>query len=295
MTAANAIQLLQQRIRTPLRLIDVGARWGANERWGQLGQTVDILCFEPDPEECARLNASRPPHVRYLPFGLADIAGQRNLHMTVDPACSSLHPPVSALFEHYPPLAVMRPARVLTIPCRRLDDVLLEEAPGDVAAIKLDTQGSELAILHGATEALKACCLIDIEVEFNPLYQGQSLFCDVDRFLRDQGYVLWRFENLVHYAPEAVPAATSDFLLAAEPNAAVVAAVPNGQVFWAQAQYVRASYPRTGADRLPMEDACRAAVIAGIYGFWDLAIELVRKTRDELLMRALREALASSD
>jgi Methyltransferase FkbM domain len=53
----------------------------------------------------------------------------------------------------------------------------------NVDAIKLDTQGSELDILRGATHVLPTVSLIDIEVEFNELYDGQPLFCDVDRFL----------------------------------------------------------------------------------------------------------------
>lgn len=291
MSVVDAMSLLLQYRQKRFSLIDVGARWGANQRWMQLGAGADILCFEPDAEECTRLNAMRPPHVRYLPYGLADSPGMRDLHVTAEPACSSLHPPIPALFQHYPPLTVMQPDRVVSVQCRRLDDVLIEEGIEDVAAIKLDTQGSELAILRGGIEALKACCLIDIEVELNPLYQGQALFCDVDRFLRDHGFVLWRLENLVHYAPEAIPAATSGFLLSAEPSAAVVAVVPNGQVFWAQAQYVRATYPRTGSDWLPMKEACHAATLVGMYGFWDLALELVRKTGNKALLSALRRTL----
>jgi FkbM family methyltransferase len=289
--ADAVLRLLLARCGRRFSLVDVGARWGINDRWARIGDVVEALCFEPDVQECDRLNAGRPSNVRYLPFGLADGEAVRDFHVTAEPACGSLYPPVAALYEHYPPLAGMTPAHTIRVPCRRLDDVLAAEGIASVDAIKLDTQGAELAILQGATRALATCALVDVEVEFNPLYGGLGLFCDVDRHLRDQGFVRWRLENLVHYAPETVAAARADMMFAAEPAAAVFTSVANGQLFWAQAQYVRAAYPRTGAETLPAEEAIRAAVLAGLYGFWDLSLELVRKTGDADLLRRLRATL----
>ncbi len=292
MTAVDTLRLLRERAQKRFFLVDVGARWGVSERWLRLEDEADILCFEPDASECERLNTGRSPNIRYLPYALAERSVRRDLYMTAEPACSSLHRPIEALYKHYPPLAITKPEKIISVSCQKLDRVLAKEGVTDVAAIKLDTQGSELAILRGSKRALKACRLIDIEVEFNPLYQNQGLFCDIDRFLRNHGFVLWRLENLVHYAPEATPLASSSFLIATEPSASVVASIPNGQIFWAQAQYVRATYPRTGADWLPMQEACTAAALAGLYGFWDLALELIRKTKDEAFLRIMRESLA---
>ena len=156
--------------------------------------------------------------------------------------------------------------------------------------MKLDTQGSELSILKGSVETLKACSLIDIEVEFNPIYAGQGLFCDVDRWLRDNGFVLWRLENLEHYAPEAIEMAQTAFVVGAPPALSHAAPVSNGQVFWAQTQYVRADYPQTGAAHMAFDDAIGPAILCGVYGFWDLAIELIRKTGERELLQNLRMA-----
>ncbi|MCQ9207597.1 MAG: FkbM family methyltransferase [Omnitrophica bacterium] len=51
--------------------------------------------------------------------------------------------------------------------------------------IKIDTQGTELSILKGAKETLKNVAGIEIEVCFSPLYKGQALFRDIDKFLED--------------------------------------------------------------------------------------------------------------
>ncbi|WP_051356943.1 FkbM family methyltransferase [Azorhizobium doebereinerae] len=287
-----ALDTLLHALSGPLTLVDVGARWGVLGRWAALGEKARIVGFDPDAEECGRLNAVAPPNVRYVAAGLADTEGTRTLHVAKQPACSSIFPPVRALVEQYPALAEVEITHTVEMPCRPLDDLLRAEGIGPVAAIKLDTQGSELAILKGGVGALAGCALIDVEVEFNPIYSGQALFCDVDRFLRDHGFVLWRLENLAHYSTQTVPAAFSQMIFHADPSPAASAQVANGQVFWAQAQYVRASYPRTGADSLTRAEAIPAAVLAGLYGFWDLALELVRKTGDADLLETLQGQLA---
>jgi len=169
----------------------------------------------------------------------------------------------------------------------------MEQRVERVAAIKLDTQGSELSIMRGGERFLAKCSLVDIEVEFNPIYRRQALFCDVDRFLRDRGFVLWRFENLVHYPTEFLQSAVSTFVIKGDPGCTSVGPICNGQLFWAEAQYIRAEYPRTGAERMNLREAIVPAVLSGAYGWWDLALELVRKTGDNDLLSRLRASLTS--
>jgi hypothetical protein len=56
----------------------------------------------------------------------------------------------------------------------------------------VDTQGTELDILQSGA-ALVAGPLVGVHVEtlFQPFYKGQSLFSDVDQFLRGQGFSLF--------------------------------------------------------------------------------------------------------
>ena len=52
----------------------------------------------------------------------------------------------------------------------------------------------------GDGELLNECLAIEAEVMFSPLYIGQPLFSDIDTFLRQHGFTLWRLSNLAHYA-----------------------------------------------------------------------------------------------
>jgi FkbM family methyltransferase len=279
MTTAQALDAILSRLDEPLVLIDAGARWGAPKQWEAIARHATILCFEPDPDETDRLNAQAPPNVTYVPMALgAPGRSSATLHVSQQPACSSVYAPLVKLYEDYPALAEIRPVRAVEIATRELDAVLIERGIGGFDAIKLDTQGSELDILRGARKALSTCALIDVEVEFNPIYEGQNLFCDVDRFLRDYGFALWRISEICHYAPDEDKAPPVNFMMAFSPPQTVDnMPVRGGQIFWGQAQYVRAVYPRTGLAQLPKRSGLRAAAVIANAGYWDLALEILAK------------------
>ena len=50
----------------PVTIVDVGARWGFNSEWAVFGEHLKVYCFEPDEEECRRLNASAGNKYRFL-------------------------------------------------------------------------------------------------------------------------------------------------------------------------------------------------------------------------------------
>ena len=112
--------------------------------------------FEPDLEEANRLNESAPDNVTYVPVALGETDHSSSiLHVTQQPACSSVYPPVVALYEKYPALSEIRPEKNVVVPSRTLDAVLAERGITSVDSIKLDTQGSELDLLKGSRKSLK--------------------------------------------------------------------------------------------------------------------------------------------
>lgn len=285
---------LARQLERPLLFVDVGARWGVNPAWRGFGEALQVVCFEPDVEECARLAATAPANVKYLPFALAEAECLMPLMVTREPACSSRYPPRRAVYERFPELGIMHPEYSLSVPARRLDEVMREQGARAVDLLKLDTQGSELDVLHGFENGLSGCLAIDVEVEFNPLYEGQHLFCDVDRFLRDRGMVLWRFTDLVHYGAENRDLAPG-IVTHSSPGRVSPANPGDGQLFWAQAHYVRAEL--TPAFETPSawpEPVVAAATVAAL-GHWDLALHILRVAGRAQLVAELEQALATQD
>ena len=172
-----------------LSLVDVGARGGLHPRWRRCGAPVRAIGFDADAAECERLNRGATG-VRYLPYALGPEDGARTtLHLTRDPGSSSVYPPNEALVRDFPFGAQLTVERRVPVTVTTLDLVCDREgfAPD---AIKLDVQGAELGILRGAERALGGALVLETEVEFQSLYEGQPLFHDVDQHMRARGWLL---------------------------------------------------------------------------------------------------------
>lgn len=170
-------------------MVDVGACNGTPARWQPLRSLVSVVGFEPDAEECRRLNAGAGPDERFLPVALRGAAGRRAFYLCRHPGCSSLYPPNTDLVREFPFGAEMEVVGETTIEVTTLDAALAAEGL-EVDALKLDAQGAELEILLGGPKTLATSLAVELEVEFAPQYRNQPLFADLDRHLRAAGFAL---------------------------------------------------------------------------------------------------------
>ena len=131
----------------PLIVVDVGARGGIELFWKVFGDDIRTIAFEPDPEECARLQAIAEKNVTYLPAALGAESGSRTLHVARFSAASSFYPNDTtwcARFDIGDSLAVESRTEVRTTTLR---EALAGRQPD---FIKLDVEGAELDVLRGA-------------------------------------------------------------------------------------------------------------------------------------------------
>jgi len=246
----------------PLVVVDIGCRWGFAERFLKSDGRVRVYGFDPDRAECARLEAiyaeRSPGSVTLVPLALAGQAGRRRLHLTREPACSSLFEPDPALTSTHPSLDCARLVGSEEVETVRLDDWARDAEVGRIDYLKLDTQGSELEILQGAERVLAQVRCLQVEVEFNPIYRGQPIFSDVDGYLRAQDFVLWRLTNLVHYSHGATAIGPlAETAVHYDDAHRYPYPVHGGQLYWADACYVRADalLPREAGDATRRRDA----------------------------------------
>lgn len=177
-----------------INILDVGAALNGQPPYQSLVDAgrARIVGFEPNPQECERLNRTYGEPHHFFPYFVGD--GQPAIfHQTNWALTGSLFEPNSPLLEKFQNLAeVVKPVARHSVNTTRIDDIA---EIGDVDFIKIDVQGSELTVFRNALRALSGTLLIQTEVEFVELYRGQPMFADVDIFLRGEGFQFHAFNG----------------------------------------------------------------------------------------------------
>ncbi len=188
----------------PLRSLDVGARGIPAKTMLAMAWAVDAVGFEPDTEECGRLNAyyAGPANnpfrqARFFPVALGEGAQGRMLYLTKHRGSSSLLSPIESRTEEFMRGdygKVERTSAVDTVP---LDRFLREQGLAGTVHLKVDVEGLELEILHSAPELLSSSLLaVDAEVAFMQTRKGQPFYGEIETFLRQYQFMPMGFTEL---------------------------------------------------------------------------------------------------
>lgn len=227
----------------PVVVVDVGCRWGFAEPFTRELEHFQLYGFDPDPEECTKLNARyASPKILAVPVALGAETGQQTLYLTKDPACSSLYQPDPYYTSSYVAFDCEKEIGTTQVEVVRLDEWARDNQVDQIDFLKIDTQGSELDVLKGCGDLLPGMRAIEVEVEFNPMYLEQPIFSEVDLYLRSQGFVLWKLSQVTHYSQnqQAAPPIGLMDVRHDDWNSTTMG-VFAGQLFWANAHYVHAS------------------------------------------------------
>ncbi len=172
-------------------VLDVGAGVGQyGTRLRRSGYAGRIVSFEPLDRSRMELErrAREDGNWQVRPEGLGESDGASVLHVSGNPGSSSV---LDMLEAHRSAAPGSGTVGKQPIAVRRLDSVLAEMRRGaSQPMLKLDVQGYELAVLRGAGEALRDCCLVQLEMSTVPLYGGAPLREEIERFLEAAGFDL---------------------------------------------------------------------------------------------------------
>jgi len=183
----------------PVSVIDIGARGGGAGELEGLSRFVDHVGFDADEEECRRLMEAPPENYagfRVYPYFIGQ-PGIVDFHLYSNRIMSSMYlmnPEYTRAFGD-PSVRLDRTVQMTAVP---LDEVMAKEQLSGPDLLKLDTQGSERDILRGATRTLSETSLVEVEVEFYPMYEGQPVFADLDPVLRSAGFELLYLNRMFH-------------------------------------------------------------------------------------------------
>lgn len=254
---------------SPLVLVDVGARGGLQKNWRRARKHLSVIGFEPDKKEYDNLVSTQDGVTKYYNVALYKEKRNITLYLTRDRGVSSIYKPNRKFLDDFPDAERHDVMETTEVSADALDNVLNEYGISDVDFIKLDTQGSELSILEGAAKTVEDSVFgIEVEVEFAELYEGQPLFADIDRFVKQFGFHLFDLKPLYW-----------------KRGAGKRYGGPKGQIVVADALYLRTNtdYGRmlksvTGADARKSK-VLRAVSVCIIYGYLDYALGIFRENR----------------
>lgn len=189
-----------------LVIIDCGAAGGSFQEWASLSDKIVIHGFDPDENECKRLNddakAKGLQHY-YYPFLIANDSENRNFFLTNHSGSNSLFEPDHHLISRYKSkfcdirwistLETVGHKKTIQVNTTSLTTWANKYSIHDIDFIKLDIQGAELQLLKGAGHLLDNVIGMNIEVWFVPVYKELPLFADIDMFVRNQQFDFFTF------------------------------------------------------------------------------------------------------
>jgi FkbM family methyltransferase len=255
-----------------INIVDVGAMslGGVAESYDPIIErgVAKVIGFEPVKEECDKLNKQNRKNCIYLPYVIGD-GSARTFYQCNRAMTSSLYEPYTELLDKFQNLAnLMHVVSTSEVRTHCLDDVA---EISDTDLLKLDVQGAELDVLRGAPNTLKDAVVVQVEVEFIPLYKEQPLFSDVDQLMRENGFLLHQFANIASRVFKPL-------IIDNNVNA------PGSQMLWADAIYIK-DFMRL--DKLPPKKLLKLAIILhDIYVSLDTCAHVLqcyeRKTNDGL-------------
>ncbi len=269
-----------------LVLCDVGSRGGALEDFLPAAAFTDVVGFEPEAKECARLNeaAALPTRAwrneRHYQVALGESDARLELKVCQDPFYSSTLEPVKELPLDFGRSQEFQVVDRLMMDVRGLEGFCAANAIADLDFVKVDVQGSELAILKGGGRLVSHRLLgIRCEVEFAHLYEGQPLFSEMELHLRALGFYPadWLYQRHWRSDPRYEHAHFSR-------NAEIP--YSRGRIIHSDALFLRDHRWILANDADPDPKLCKLALIALLYHHVDLTAAILPLIRSNAVVNS---------
>ncbi len=161
-----------------------------------------IIAFEPNPHafKFGFARTSYLENVEFYPLGLHDQEGEFDFYVCLGESGTD------RAFEHASSL--LKPSSCMELnyqgPIEKVECVILDEwckvnKVDHIDFLRLDTQGSELAVLLSSPEILRTIKVIHVETFLFPFREGITRYAEMKQFLERSGFSLlsyWYREGL---------------------------------------------------------------------------------------------------
>ncbi len=173
--------------------LEVGARGTSN--FLQLKRyTQNILLWGCDADTESIKDQHHYDHI--IPYALSSSSGHKTLYITEKESCSSFYQPNYQWLKDYSWLNrahnVLEKASIKT----QTIDNYLSLIPHKLSGLSIDTQGSELDILRGASQSMSETLFIQTEAQLLPQYLNASRLDSILTFLLNKDFILYDLQRI---------------------------------------------------------------------------------------------------
>jgi len=176
-------------LEKPIILIDIGAVGNPPSHWLPLKDEIHLIGFEPNKDECKKLNESGCGYKKseFLPYAIGQCDEKRPFYITEYHECCSLLKPNFEWLQRFDYGSFFNIKQTIEVETLSLDSI---EKFSDlrVDALKIDAQGNELPILRGAESILKDVFLIEVESGLHKNYVNETTFEELSPYLKQKGF-----------------------------------------------------------------------------------------------------------
>jgi len=257
-------------------VVDVGARFGGADYWNVFGDQLDLIGFEPDEDECRRLNALPDNRTRrYFPFALHRDEGRRTFYVAHSVGSSGFYKRDMVFWSRLSCRRNVEVERTVLLDAIDFDQFASTNDLDHVDFMKIDVEGAELDVLKGGINFLRKGTVLGVAAEVTFVDSGPELALpSIDSLLRGLGFRLFDLE---------VSRFTRTALASPEEYEYVGAPSKRGQIIGADALYLRDAVPElgtVGGDSAWTDvSILKLACLFELFGLPDCAIELLREAR----------------
>lgn len=181
-------------LRQPDWIVDIGANvgdWTADLL--DFCPGARILCIEPEPRLAAGLRQrfAGAGNVTVRQTAVGQTAGKAEFKLMQNAVLNSLRNPAASMQQINPePFQVKE---VIQVDVNPLDAIV--PADGRITLLKIDTQGFEREVLAGAGATLQRTDYVLLEVNFQPHYEGEAGFFELDAIMQRHGFCIGNYSE----------------------------------------------------------------------------------------------------
>lgn len=185
----DAFLIQKEILPHPQTIFDVGSNRGLiTAKYLSMFNDAKIFAFDPI-EHFSKEYLKFGPKVKFHNLAFSNVNGILDFNINVSLDTSSLLSSTKIGANSDEKCATINQIKVRTT---TLDEFCKEHNIKNIDILKLDVQGSELAVLKGSEKLLKSkrIKLIYTEAYFKQQYLSQPLFYEIGGYLKDHGYYL---------------------------------------------------------------------------------------------------------